>query len=88
MPITKPALADVVSRLRERGAIVIAAGEQGGVRWLPGSLAGVWAVTLDWTVPRETCRLDRLNRERRGRFAPRDFRGRFRACRPSENLKG
>jgi subtilisin family serine protease len=55
------ALADVVGRLRDNGSVVIAAGEQDGVRWLPGSLAGVWAVTLDWTVPRETFRIDHLS---------------------------
>lgn len=55
------ALAGVVGRLRERGAIVIAAGEQDGARWLPGSLPGVWAVVLDWTIPRETLRIDRLD---------------------------
>jgi subtilisin family serine protease len=54
------ALADVVKRLRDQGSVVIAAGAQGGIRWLPGSLSGVWAVTLDWTVPRETCWLDHL----------------------------
>ncbi len=55
------ALSDVVGRLRRQGAVVIAAGEQGGNRWLPGALPGVWAVGLDWTVPRETCWLDRLD---------------------------
>ena len=55
------ALSDVVSRLRRQGAVVIAAGEQGGIRWLPGALPGVWSVGLDWTVPRETCWLDRLD---------------------------
>ncbi|HEX8030555.1 MAG TPA: S8 family serine peptidase [Vicinamibacterales bacterium] len=55
------ALSDVVDRLRRRGAVVIAAAEQSGIRWLPGSLPGVWAVGLDWTVPRETCWLDRLD---------------------------
>lgn len=59
----EPALADVVKRLRAAGAIVIAAGEQSGIRWLPGSIPGVWSVTLDWSVPRETCLVDRLNRE-------------------------
>jgi hypothetical protein len=54
------ALADVAKRLRDQGAVVIAAGAQGGIRWLPGSLSGVWAVTLDWTVPRQTCWLDHL----------------------------
>ena len=55
------ALAAVVGRLRESGAVVIAAGEQAGIRWLPGSLLGVWSVSLDWTVPRGACRIDRLN---------------------------
>ena len=55
------ALAAVVGRLHESGAVVIAAGEQAGIRWLPGSLPGVWSVSLDWTVPRDACRIDRLN---------------------------
>ena len=57
----EPALAEVVSRLGSSGAVMIAAGEQDGVRWLPGSLPGVWAVKLDWTVPRERCRIERLS---------------------------
>lgn len=81
------ALADVVGRLHRSGAIVIAAGEQGGVRWLPGALPGVWAVSLDWTVPRETCFVERLDRSGAS----------FRACGfprpipgvpPERNLKG
>lgn len=55
------ALTSVVQRLRDAGAIVIAAGEQAGVRWLPGSIAGVWSVSLDWSVPRDSCWLDRLD---------------------------
>ena len=54
-------LADVIRQLRESGTIVIAAGEQAGVRWLPGSMSGVWSTTLDWSVPRESCWLDRLD---------------------------
>jgi len=56
----EPALSDAVRRLRDQKAVVIAAGEQDGVRWLPGSLPGVWAVVLDWSVPRDCCRIDRL----------------------------
>lgn len=81
------ALADVVGRLHESGAIVIAAGEQGGVRWLPGSLAGVWAVQLDWLVPRDTCRIDRLNRQGaafRATGFPRPIPG----VPPGRNLRG
>ena len=58
----EPALTDVVNQLRDGGAIVIAAAEQGGVRWLPGAIAGVWSVALDWSVPRDSCWLDRLDR--------------------------
>ena len=66
---------------------MIAAGEQDGVRWLPGSLPGVWSVTLDWSVPRETCRVDRLNREGasfRASGFPRPIPG----VPPERNLKG
>ena len=49
------ALMAAVRRLLSAGVKVIAAGEQDGVRWLPGSLPGVWAVSLDWTLPREEC---------------------------------
>ena len=53
----EPALTRVVQEAAHAGAIVIAAGEQDGVRWLPGALPGVWPVMLDWTVPREECRV-------------------------------
>ena len=81
------ALADVVARLRDSGTIVIAAGEQDGARWLPGSLPGVWAVTLDWAVPRDTCRIVRLNRNGavfRATGFPRPIPG----VPPARNLKG
>ena len=81
------ALSDVIGRLQQGGAIVIAAGEQGGVRWLPGALAGVWAVELDWAVPRDTCKIDRLNRKGaafRATGFPRPIPG----VPPARNLKG
>jgi subtilisin family serine protease len=53
----EPALTSVVQEAAQAGAIVIAAGEQDGVRWLPGALPGVWQVLLDWTVPRDECRV-------------------------------
>ena len=49
----EPALGDVVKKLRAGGAIVIAAGAQDGDRWLPGSLPGVWSVSLDWAIMRD-----------------------------------
>ncbi len=56
-PAHAPALAKAVSRVRHSGAIVVAAGLDGGVSWLPGTLPGAWSVTLDWTVPRDQCRV-------------------------------
>ena len=50
-------LASVVHEAAEGGTIVIAAGEQDGVRWLPGVLPGVLQVLLDWSMPREECRV-------------------------------
>jgi hypothetical protein len=80
-------LAGVVERLIQAGAVVIAAGPQDGVRWLPGALPGVWAVTLDWTVPRDRFRIDRL-RPAGGMFratgVPRPIHG----VPPERNLRG
>jgi subtilisin family serine protease len=81
------ALGEVVGRLHQNGAIVIAAGEQSGVRWLPGSLPGVWSVSLDWTVPRDTFRINRVNRSGasfRATGVPRPIPG----VPPERNLKG
>lgn len=50
-------LTRVIERAVRSGVIVIAAGEQDGVRWLPGALRGVWPVVLDWSIPREECRV-------------------------------
>ena len=50
-------LARVVRDAMAAGAIVVAAGEQDGARWLPGALPGVWPVLLDWSIPREECRV-------------------------------
>ena len=53
----EPALAGAIDRALKTGIIVIAAGEQEGVRWLPGALRGVWPVLLDWSLPREECKV-------------------------------
>lgn len=50
------ALAGVVAELKDGGALIVAAGEQEGVRWLPGSLDGVCSVTLDWSLDRNEIR--------------------------------
>ncbi|HUQ89358.1 MAG TPA: S8 family serine peptidase [Vicinamibacterales bacterium] len=83
----EPALTDVVKRLRENGTIVIAAGEQSGVRWLPGSIAGVWSVRLDWAVPRDSCRLDRLG-AKGASFRATGFPRPIPGVPPEKNLRG
>lgn len=41
-----------VERVRGAGILLIAAHEEAGVRWLPGSLPGALPVSLDWDCPR------------------------------------
>lgn len=50
-------LRDAVARASARGMAIVAAYEDEGVRWLPGSLPGVVPVLLDWTCPREAYRV-------------------------------
>lgn len=50
-------LSRVVGAAAAVGAVVIAAGEQDGVRWLPGALPQVWPVLLDWSTARDECRV-------------------------------
>jgi subtilisin family serine protease len=57
----EPAFVEALARIRASGAVLIAAGSDGEVRWLPGSLPGAWQVSLDWTIPRDRCRVDRLS---------------------------
>jgi subtilisin family serine protease len=43
-----------VARARARGAVIVAAHDDGGVRWLPGCLDDVVAVRADWNCARDT----------------------------------
>lgn len=49
-------LSDAVAAAARRAAFIVAAYEDDGVRWLPGSLDGVLAVRLEWTCPRDRYR--------------------------------
>jgi subtilisin family serine protease len=53
-PAHEQALAEVVADAVERGILIVAAAEDAGVRWLPGSLPGVLGVRVDWTCARES----------------------------------
>jgi len=47
------ALRDVVARAARAGTVIVSARSDEGVSWLPGSLAGVLPVEVDWTLPRD-----------------------------------
>jgi subtilisin family serine protease len=51
------ALRDAVDRAAAHGMLIVAARDDEGVRWLPGSLPGVIAVQLDWDCPRDEYRV-------------------------------
>lgn len=46
-------LRDAVDDAAGRGLLIVAARDEDGVRWLPGSLPGVISVQLDWDCPRD-----------------------------------
>jgi subtilisin family serine protease len=50
-------LAAAVARASHRGALIVAAIEDEGMRWLPGSLEGVAPVQLDWACARDAYRV-------------------------------
>jgi len=86
-PAHEPVLRQAVQRVLAGGGLLIAAGAQAGVRWLPGTLPGVLAVELDWDCPREEYRTATLP----------DGRTLYRACgfprpapgiAPERNLRG
>lgn len=54
-------LSGAVRRAVTAGVLVVAAREDQGVRWLPGSLPGVVAVQLDWDCPRDEYRVERID---------------------------
>lgn len=51
-------LSAAVKEALQSGVTIVAAAPEADVRWLPGALPGVVAVTLDWSIPREECRLE------------------------------
>ena len=55
-PVHAELLRLTVQRAAEHGIVVVAAHEDSGVQWLPGSLPGVLPVALDWNCPRDEYR--------------------------------
>ena len=52
-----PALREAVDRAAARGLLIVAARDDEGVRWLPGSLPGVVPVQVDPSCPRDQYRV-------------------------------
>jgi len=52
------ALTRAVECANAASVAIVAAAPQPGARWLPGAIAGVIRVELDWTMPRDACRVD------------------------------
>lgn len=77
----------IVDRLVGQGIKLIAANQDAGVRWLPGSLGGVVPVAVDWDCPRDEYRTSTLPDGRTLYHAsgfPRPIPG----VAPERNLKG
>ena len=86
-PEHEPVLRAAVERLVGQGIRLIAACEDSGVRWLPGSIAGVLPVVVDWDCPRDEYRTSLLPDGRMLYHAsgyPRPIPG----VAPERNLKG
>jgi Subtilase family len=76
-----------MDRVNAAGASLVAAYEDGGVHWLPGSLPGAVPVLVDWECPRHEYRTSQLEDGRlvyRASGYPRPIPG----VPPERNLKG
>jgi len=88
-PEHQAALEAAVERVRAAGAWIVAAGEENGVRWLPGALNGVVSVRVDWALSRDTCVIDAGAGETRGiRVRASGFPRPIPGVPPERNLKG
>jgi subtilisin family serine protease len=81
------ALHEALQRVRARGAVLVAAYEDAGVRWLPGSLPGALPVSLDWECPRGECRTTALP-DGRTLYRASGFARPIAGVPPERNLKG
>ena len=79
-------LREAVEGARTRGLVIVAARDESGVRWLPGSLPGVVSVQLDWSCPRDEYRVAEIEGQTvfRASGYPREIPG----VPPDRNLNG
>lgn len=50
-------LSEAIQRAAQAGVVVVAAGQDDGIRWLPGSLPGVVSAQVDWSCPSDRYRV-------------------------------
>ncbi len=86
-PAHEPLLRATVERVRAAGMILVAAHEDLGVRWLPGSLPGALPVVLDWDCPRDEYRTTPLP-DGRALYHASGFPRPIPGLPPERNLKG
>ena len=79
-------LTEAIALAATRGAVVVAAAEDDGVRWLPGSLPGVVSVRLDPTCPRHEYRV--IGGDRTIVFCASGFPREIPGVPPERNLNG
>jgi len=81
------ALREALQRVTGRGIKLVAAHEDAGVRWLPGSLSGAIPVALDWECSRDQYRTSTLA-DGRTLYQASGFPRPIPGVPPERNLKG
>lgn len=89
-PAHQARLGDALVRAARSGIALVAAAEQDGVRWLPGSLPLAIGVTLDWECPRDQATVDVVQEGavRRLRVRASGYPRPIPGVPPERNLKG
>lgn len=89
-PVHRRALGEALVRVARAGVVLVAAGEQEGTAWLPGSLPLAIGVTVDWTRARDevAVAVDMEGAVRRVRIAASGYPRPIPGVPPERNLKG
>lgn len=83
----RPLLKDAIATAASRQAIIVTAAPDEHAMWLPGALDRVVAVSLDWTCPRDRCRIE-VREDGRVSIAASGFPRPIPGVDPARNLKG